>query len=471
MRRIAKAKLYWMVMGRHVSLEYSYWLRTSIISEPYTAFVPDPLTGWRYEPSAEAGGLLGEAAEGLRELASRPACADPGPAADWVLRRLEGIASSAVEGIDTTLRSLAAHESARTPSDPRNAEADAAAAGAWRQNRLALEMGESPDTAPADLCVLHARLLRQTSQNSIAGRVRTEQNWVGRPSDRTPRTAVFVPPPPEMIPALMDDLAAWMSSPVEEPLSAAAIAHVQFVTIHPFDDGNGRTGRALSHLMLRRGGLVGGTPVPLAAALEPVRADYFEAMNLSRHEGPPDDAGRSEAMDIWARLFAESVVIACAAAGNAVTRIDGMLRRWDGYKLRDKSAAKRALGVLETMPVLEAPELADRLGVSQTAARSALRRLENIGAVVAVDTPHNGRRFEVPEMLDLVDRRKEAIDEMWAFRRAGLHWEPPQHSPGLMSADSGLSSPAAATRCERIGPIAASRCRLPDGHRGHHRYT
>jgi len=460
-----------MAMGRSVSLIYAYWLRGGIIREPYEAFAPDPLTGWRYEPSAAVSALLGEAAESLRELASRPSWADPEPAADWVLRRLEGVASSAVEGINTTLRSLAAHESARMPSDSRNAEADAAAVGAWRQNRLALEMGALPATTTADLCGLHARLLRQTSQNRIAGRVRTEQNWVGRPSDRTPRTAVFVPPPPEMVPEMLDDLAGWMSSPQEDPLAAAAVAHAQFVTIHPFDDGNGRTGRALSHLMLRRGGAVGGTPVPLTAALEPVRASYFEAMNACRHEGPPGAAERSEAMDEWVALFAESAVIACTAAGHALASVDETLARWNGYKLRDRSAAKRALGVLETMPVIEAPELAERLGVSETAARRGLARLEDIGAVVAVDTPHNGRRFEAPEILDLVDRRKEVIDEMWAFRHAGLTWEPAQHSPRPTRSDTGISPPAAPDGCEHVGPIARNRCRLPAGHRGHHRYN
>ena len=457
-------------MGRYIPLSYTYWLRTSIISEPYEAYAPDPLVGWAYDPSAEARALLGEARQRIAELSSRPSWANPSPAADWVLRRLEVVASSAVEGINTTLRSLTAHESPRTVSDHRNADADAAAVGAWKQNRLALEMGALSETTAPDLLRLHRELLRQTGQDKIAGWVRTEQNWVGAPEDRTPRSAVFVPPPPDMLPDLLEDLAAYMSSPGADPLTSAAVAHAQFVTVHPFDDGNGRTGRAISHLMLRRGGAAGDTPIPMSAALEPVRAAYFGAMNSTRHEGPPDDPGRSEAMDRWTALFAESAIVACAAAEHAVDSIGEMLERWAGLRFRQRSAAQRALGVLETMPVIEAPDLADRLGVSEPAARRGLRQLEDAGVLVQATTPHNGNRFETPDMLDLVDRRKARMAEMWDFRRAGLRRPPssggqrvgPQERPGRQT--------AAPCRCPHTGPVAKQQCRLAAGHRGHHRY-
>ena len=125
------------------------------------------------------------------------------------------------------------------------------------------EVGPGDPISVATLLTFHQRLLGNTRQAQLAGRLREKQNWIGG-SDYNPCAATFVPPPPELVPELMEDLCAFCTGETLPAVAQAAIAHAQFETIHPFADGNGRTGRALIQLVLRRRGLA--TRV-LAAAL------------------------------------------------------------------------------------------------------------------------------------------------------------------------------------------------------------
>jgi hypothetical protein len=119
----------------------------------------------------------------------------------------------------------------------------------------AVELGSSTDTITLDdLLGIHRTLMERSSMPHIGGVVRTMQNWIGG-SSYNPCSAVFVPPPPDTVDALLHDLLDYVNGDDHPALVQAAIAHAQFETIHPFADGNGRTGRALIHVILRRRGL------------------------------------------------------------------------------------------------------------------------------------------------------------------------------------------------------------------------
>src|SRR6202023_1686779 len=90
--------------------------------------------------------------------------------------------------------------------------------------------------------------------DATAGKVRDRQNWIGGASSG-PRDAEFIPPPPELVPELLDDLSRFMARDDLPPVAQAAVAHAQFETIHPFADGNGRVGRCLISVVFRRRGL------------------------------------------------------------------------------------------------------------------------------------------------------------------------------------------------------------------------
>ena len=119
----------------------------------------------------------------------------------------------------------------------------------------------------------HRRLLAGTRLEDHGGSVRTVQNWIGG-SDYNPCSASFVPPPPEEVPGLMDDLITFCNNDSLPALAHAAVAHAQFETIHPFVDGNGRAGRALVHMVLRRRGLGLRILTPFSLILATWSQDY-----------------------------------------------------------------------------------------------------------------------------------------------------------------------------------------------------
>lgn len=182
-----------------------------------------------------------------------------------------------MEGIVTTMRSLSLLESLRVGRDPERAERDRRALGAARLNAYAAAVGDrrSERFTAEDVAEMHRRLFTATRQQIGAGEFRDEQNWLGTAAARTPAAAVFVPPPPEMLGALLGDLARYVTAPqIVQPLTKAAIAHLQFETVHPFTDGNGRVGRALLHCVLRRD-MPPPLPLPLSAAISGRKDGYY----------------------------------------------------------------------------------------------------------------------------------------------------------------------------------------------------
>lgn len=133
-----------------------------------------------------------------------------------------------------------------------------------------------------DLHAMHRTLLTGERQFTV-GAARDVQNWIGT-SPYNPCAADFVPPPPEMVDDLLDDLVAYVNGDDHPPLVQAAVSHAQFETIHPYADGNGRVGRALIHMVLTRRGLTSGAVLPEVGALTEStggrRNRVFEARDL-----------------------------------------------------------------------------------------------------------------------------------------------------------------------------------------------
>src|SRR5438105_1677041 len=134
-------------------------------------------------------------------------------------------------------------------------------------------------------------------------RLRSEQNWIGG-SDFNPCSAEFVPPPPEEVAALLEDLCAFCNDASLPAVAQAAIAHAQFETIHPFVDGNGRTGRALIHVVLRRRDLVPRILPPISLVLSTWSDDYVHGLTRTRYLGDPNGEQARAGLDDWVALFA-----------------------------------------------------------------------------------------------------------------------------------------------------------------------
>ena len=133
----------------------------------------------------------------------------------------------------------------------------------------------------ADITDIHRTLLAGTDQSDIAGQVRTIQNWVGGRLN-SPIDAEFVPPPPEEVPGLLKDLVAFVNREDLPAVVQAAIAHAQFETIHPFTDGNGRVGRCLIQVILRRRGLAPTFVPPVSVVLATNAKAYVRGLTEFR---------------------------------------------------------------------------------------------------------------------------------------------------------------------------------------------
>jgi Fic family protein len=135
---------------------------------------------------------------------------------------------------------------------------------------------------PAHVLEIHERLLAGTRLERSAGVVRREQNWIGG-SSHNPCSAAFVPPPAEYVEDLLVDLCEFCNGDALPAVVQAAIAHAQFETIHPFIDGNGRTGRALIHVILKRRGLVCAALPPVSLVLATWSVDYVDGLTATRY--------------------------------------------------------------------------------------------------------------------------------------------------------------------------------------------
>jgi len=248
-----------------------------------------------------------------------------------ILLRAESVASSKIEGLEVGARRLLLAEAARglgeAPSDVTALEVlgniDAMVAG--------IRSADEGEPITIELLLdLHRRLLAGTRLEAHGGRLREVQNWIGG-SDFNPCSAAFVPAPPELVEQLMVDLVAFSNSDTLPAVAQAAVAHAQFETIHPFIDGNGRTGRALIHLILRRRGLAPRVLPPVSLILATWAKDYVGGLEVSRYQGSYKMRAAHEGTNLWIGRFAGACTRAAADAtsssGGDHLRVRGVPRR------------------------------------------------------------------------------------------------------------------------------------------------
>src|SRR5580692_10721026 len=270
----------------------------------YDAYVPDLLTG---RPILLSGDTAADVADAERAMAVFDADATSlldTEALARILLRAESVASSRIEGLEVGTRRLLRAEAAISLGEP---HADVTATevlaniGAMTSAIRAINPGD-PITLDA-LLSFHRRLLAGTRLERHAGSLRTEQNWIGG-SSYNPCSASFVPPPPEFVHDLLDDLCDFCNVDSLPAVAQAAIAHAQFETIHPFVDGNGRTGRALIHLILRRRGLAVRVLPPVSLVLATWAQSYIDGLTQFRFVGLPTSPKAVEGFNTWVGRFA-----------------------------------------------------------------------------------------------------------------------------------------------------------------------
>ena len=407
-------------MGRYLDRTYDGVLGP----EPYRAYVPHGIAGWDPELSEQT-------AQRVRAVDNRIAGLAAGLPQHrsmlWCLNRSEGIASSDVEGVSTTLRSLSLLESLRAGRDPQRQERDRQALGAVRLTAHAVSVGRRRD-APvgvADLCEMHRRLFEGSDTGFEPGRVRADDIWVG-PAGATPPEALYVAPPPAHVGPLCEDLMEYVSAhDLRHPLVKAAVAHLQFETVHPFPDGNGRVGRALIHCVLQRG-RPSSVTVPLSAAIAEHKQAYFASLRpYQTYTGDRDSAVRDACGEAAVAFVADAASVACDYTEAVALIVTDMDAEWRGLGLRPHSAAAAALEAMATVPAATIGYLCDATGRPANSVRRALRGLVSAGAVAETRDDDTGLRvFELPELLQVVDHRQKLLQQCWQTHQAGLRRSP-----------------------------------------------
>ena len=316
-----------------------------------------------------------------------------------LLLRAEGVASSFIEGVTAPVVDVVLAE---------DDERGSPSAAAWVAANLtavteAIEDAHAGPLTVERLCGWHRTLMTGSpAPAQHVGVLRAEQGWIGGTS---PLDAHLVTPPPDEVPALVDDLIAYVDRDDIDPVSQAAIAHAQFEIIHPFADGNGRVGRVLvAWILVRRLSLV--TPPPVSARIAADVGGY--GAGLVRFRMGDHDA--------WVRWFAAAVSGAGRAQQELVASVERLQGEWrerlggprpDSRRVRSDAAAWRVLDLLPRHLVLTGPTVASELAIPLKSANAALGELVDAGVLVEHGTVRGSGRgrpsrlYTSPELLGL----------------------------------------------------------------------
>lgn len=303
-----------------------------------------------------------------------------------LLLRSESSASSKIENLTASAKAVALAEVGRGRS---------ANAALVVRNTAAMEAAiRLADSLDAQAIIdVHATLLREDAPH-LTGRFRSEQVWIGG-SDFGPHTAAFVPPHHDRVEAAVEDLVRFTHRDDLGALVQIAIAHAQFETIHPFEDGNGRTGRALVHALLRARGLTRSVTVPLSAGLLTDTPAYFAALDRYR-EGDPAAI---------VAAFARAAFASAANGRRLVAQLDEVRAAWDErITARRDSIAWPITDLLFRQPAVDWGVLTGALDATTPALLRAIDRLVGAEVLVEATGAARNRVWIAPDILDALDR-------------------------------------------------------------------
>lgn len=366
-----------------------YWLsdswgmnRSERMSGSYHPYLPDKLCEAQLNLTPEAASAVAQAQMDIINLnASSTHLSDTEPLARLILRA-EALASSKIEGLAMNAGKLLEYEALDELGVPHRIDStEAAVLGNISAMHGAIdEVASSSVMTVEAICSINQRLLEHTNLADYGGVLRNEQNWIGG-NNVNPIGAAYVPPKPEYVPELMEDLARFVNEAQLPPVAVASLVHAQLETIHPFADGNGRTGRALTHTLLKRFGLVRHTIPPVSLVLATDKTRYISNLEAFRVDNEnPTHRPFAEVASDWIEYFSRSISLACTRATEFEDTISAIQMEWqDRAKVRARSTAALLIEKLPGNPVVSIASAARLTGRSREAARNALIALAEAG--------------------------------------------------------------------------------------------
>jgi Fic family protein len=390
-----------MSAGDSINLRLGRFVEAPVAGETVQAFVPPPLPP---TPPIDVLPLLERLSLAERALGRLDGVTMLLPRQELFLYmyvRKEAVLSSQIEGTQSTLSDLLRFETEAQAGQPiddiREVSnyVDAMMYGLERLNDLPLSLRLIRE--------MHARLLQSGRGGTKSpGEFRRSQNWIG---GTRPGNALFVPPPVNELASCLGALEQFMHEHHSRlpALIKAGLLHVQFETIHPFLDGNGRIGRLLVTLFLCVHGVLRKPLLYLSLYLKTHRADYYRLLQEVREHG---------AWEAWLEFFLDGVAVTANQAFEAATRIVGLFKE-DRELITDRSeragSVLRVHEFLQQNPFATANLLVSRTGLSAPTINAALADLERLGIVEEVTGRRRGRVFAYRRYLAILNEGTDPL--------------------------------------------------------------
>jgi Fic family protein len=371
--------------------------RTAVAEEEVRAFVPRPLPP--VDPplslDSEALALLGRAE---RELSRLELAGEMVPSVDWFIYgfvRKEAVISSQIEGTQATLIDLLTFEAQReddsAPGPDVQEVCNYVDALAYAREQLRRRKG-----LPLSMRLLngtHERLMRGArGADKQPGKVRRTQNWLG---GTRPGNAVFVPPPPNLLGVLLSDFERYIyAEDALPPLVRAGLLHLQFETIHPYLDGNGRIGRLLVTLLLEQWNLLSKPLLYLSLFFKRNREDYYRLLNAVRLEG--DWEG-------WIRFFLEGVASIAKEATDTARDLFALVSADRARALAAPASSVMAVRLFEALgqhPIVTIARVTELLETTKPTATKAVNTLLDAGILTETSGRRRDRTYSYSAYLD-----------------------------------------------------------------------
>jgi len=374
----------------------------STAGERVEAFVPPPLPPNPPVRIEHLYRLLEKANRAIGQLEGVAAILPDTPLFLYMYVRKEALLSSQIEGTQSSLSDLLLFESKEAPGLPLDDVREVSNYIRAMNHGIDRIRGGFP---------LSLRLIREIHKILLAkgrgsrkqpGEFRRSQNWIG---GTRPGNAIFVPPPPENVLDLMSDLERFIHADTHRipALIEAGLIHVQFETIHPFLDGNGRLGRLLITLLLYAQGILTEPVLYLSLYFKAHRQQYYDLLQQVREQGN---------WEKWLEFFLDGIAETSQQATVAAREILALFER-DRRRIeslgRAAGTALRVHQLLQETPIIGIPAAAKRLGVSPPTIANSIRHLEDIGMVGEVTGRHRGRMFSYGDYLSIMSRGTEPL--------------------------------------------------------------
>ena len=377
------------------------YVTTTTLGEAVQAFVPHALPPADPPLAADSYATVNHRAE--MALARLGGVAGLVPSVDWLLYsaiRKEALLTSQIEGTQATLTDLFDNEAGQVLANTAEVEEVTNYLRAFRLVRDNLRNEAGLPISVRLLCDAHRLLLDGArGAGKQPGELRRSQNWIG---GARPGRATFVPPPPDQVPRLLADLERFIHDPEPAlpPLVRVALVHVQFETIHPFLDGNGRIGRLLIAALLEQWGLLPEPLVYLSGYLKQHQAEYYRRLSAVR--STDNEGGDWEG---WVGFFLDGVETAATDAERGIVAMASLINA-DRKRLlaapRVGAVALRLFELLPLMPRFTIEQVRQKLDTTFPTATAAVKLLQDLGILSELTGQKKNRLFSYAAYVELL---------------------------------------------------------------------